>query len=148
MIFYLWVGCDKEHLSRLCDKIGNFVIFRLEFLSSFCHSFAKWSLSTGPVQASLSIKPSLNNIKRRCGNRSQSSCYSTTKIVAKMIVSLFDFEKFLQFLIHQHNYRTKRYIHKVVDKEASIEWDDALIFIHQFNELTHWDPFAFCSINL
>lgn len=50
-----------------------------------------------------------------------------------MVITFFDFKGFLKFFIHQNNDWTEGYIHKVVDKKATIEWYDSFVIVHGLN---------------
>lgn len=47
------------------------------------------------------------------------------------MVVLFDIEYLFHLLIHHDDHRAERYIHQIVDAEASIKGNDSLVLVHQ-----------------
>jgi hypothetical protein len=65
-----------------------------------------------------------------------------------MMIAFFNLEKFLKFFIHEHNNGAEWYIHKVVDKEASVKRDESFMFVHGLDELSRGNPLVFGAVDL
>ena len=64
------------------------------------------------------------------------------------MITVFNFEKFLKFFIHEHNNGAEGYIHKVVYKETSVKRDESFMFVHGFNKLSRGNPLIFGPVDL
>lgn len=106
----------------------------LELATTFYH-IAHYLLLAVIIQARLSVKPGFYYIEWTGWNRCQGASHTGTHKIFEVGIVLLDAHEVLDFLVEENNHGAKRYIHHIVDPEATIERYPSLVPVHLFNQI-------------